>query len=68
MKVQPILATERTAAALLDLSVDKFRELVRFGYLPKPRIIAPGVLRWDVAALQAIASGLKVEGGDPISW
>ena len=53
----PILASEATAAALLDMPVTKFHALVAAGNLPKAREIAPGVYRWSHVELRAIGSG-----------
>lgn len=53
----PILASESTAARLLDLSLTEFRRLVREGLLPPGREIAPGVIRWDVETLRRIVTG-----------
>lgn len=62
----PILASEGTAARLLDLSLIEFRRLVREGLLPPGRQIAPGVIRWDVETLRQIASGQAADEG--IDW
>jgi hypothetical protein len=62
----PILANEKTAAALLDMPVTEFRALVDGGHLPKGREIAPGVIRWEAEALRQIARGDAIDGG--IQW
>jgi predicted DNA-binding transcriptional regulator AlpA len=64
----PILAAERTAAALLDLRPAEFRKLVEAGHLPRPREIAPGVTRWDVAALRQLAAGELADGLGDVAW
>jgi len=64
----PILASERTAARLLDMKPAEFRELVDGGHLPKPREIAPGVRRWDVADLRRIATGAAADGMEDVAW
>lgn len=62
----PILASETSAARLLDMKLGEFRSLVEAGHLPKGREIAPGVLRWVTDDLRRIASGEAIEGG--IEW
>lgn len=52
-----IMVREETAAKMLQLPLQKFRDLVRVNYLPRGRAIAPGVVRWDVEALRALARG-----------
>lgn len=66
MAREPIWASERTAAELLDMTPAEFRRLVEGGYLPAPREIAPGMIRWDAAHLRAIGNGNAVDGG--IDW
>lgn len=61
-KFRPILAGERTAAKLLDISLSEFRDCVATGALPGPAVfIADKHPRWSVADLEAIASGQAVE-------
>ena len=64
--VAPVLASERTAAKLLDMKPAEFRGLVNNGVLPKPASIG-GFERWDVEQLQSIARGDAAECG-PIEW
>ena len=64
----PILASESTAARLLDMKPSEFRALVVAGHLPRPREIAPGVERWDVADLRRIGSGDAVDGLGDVAW
>jgi len=52
----PIYASERTAAALLDMTPTEFRSLVERGALPSPFDLH-GFSRWRVADLEAIHSG-----------
>lgn len=52
-----IAVREETAARMLQLPLQKFRGMVAANYLPKGRIIGPGVIRWDVEALRALARG-----------
>jgi len=52
----PILATEATAAKLLDMKSNEFRRLVEAGHLPRGREIAPGLLRWPVEDLRWIVT------------
>ena len=62
----PILASEATAARLLDMKPAEFRALVEAGHLPRGREIAPGVPRWVTDDLRRIASGEAIDGG--IEW
>lgn len=62
----PILASETTAAKLLDMKPGEFRALVEAGHLPRGREIAPGVPRWDTDLLRALGRGDAIEGG--IDW
>lgn len=52
----PILASERTAARLLDMPQSKFSRYVRNGALPAPVRVGED-MRWRVADLEKIASG-----------
>jgi len=53
----PAALREANAAAYLDLSVSKFRNLVNQGALPKPVRLADGVERWRSNDLLAILDG-----------
>lgn len=64
--LQVILASETSAARLLDMKPAEFRALVEAGHLPRGREIAPGVIRWLADDLRRVASGEAVEGG--IDW
>jgi hypothetical protein len=66
--VAPILASEPTAAKLLDLKLAEFRSLVEAGVLPRGRELAPGLRRWAVDELRLIATGRASEGMDDIKW
>ena len=66
--VAPLLASERTAAKLLDMNIEEFRRLVHNGHLPKPTEIAPGVLRWDASEFRKLGSGDKIDGMEDIEW
>ena len=57
----PILASERTAAGLLDMKPDDFRRLVSEGHLPAGKEIA-GIRRWDMEELRKIFRGELVDG------
>jgi hypothetical protein len=59
---QPILATQRTAARMLDMSVREFEELVEAGSLPRPAVFN----RWNVDDLKQIASGKAAFNDDVI--
>ncbi|MFN4129798.1 MAG: hypothetical protein ACK4GC_08275 [Paracoccaceae bacterium] len=63
----PILASETSAAKLLDMKPAEFRALVEAGHLPKGKEIAPSFVRWDVDTLRHIGSGQAIEGGG-IAW
>lgn len=56
-----ILASEKTAAALLDMKPAEFRSLVQAGALPPPDNFH-GFQRWRVTDLEAIAEGAAMEG------
>lgn len=56
-QVQPLFASEKTAARLLDMQPAEFRDLVNSGALP----CAVRHGRWDVAELQAIMRGTKIK-------
>lgn len=63
-----ILASETSAARLLDMKVAEFRALVGSGHLPRGREIAPGVLRWVTDDLRRIASGDASDGMGDVKW
>ena len=52
-QVQPLFASEKTAARLLDMQTAEFRRLVDAGALPGP--VNHG--RWDVEQIRAIMRG-----------
>lgn len=58
----PILASEVSAAKLLDMKPNDFRALVAAGVLPRGREIAPGFVRWSVDELRRIANGEAAQG------
>ncbi|WP_208353120.1 hypothetical protein [Pseudaestuariivita rosea] len=62
-----ILASERSAAKLLDMKPSQFLALVDEGVLPKPVNIG-GLDRWDVEQLRAIASGNMANEPGIIEW
>jgi hypothetical protein len=64
----PDLASEATAARLLDLKPVEFRALVEAGHLPRGREIAPGIVRWLVDDLRRIASSGAMEGMEDVQW
>lgn len=66
MQPDPLFASEKTAARLLDMKPDAFRELVDKGYLPPPRRIG-NLERFDLAELQAVIRGDKISGGE-MKW
>lgn len=65
---RPLFTNEANTARLLDLSLEKFRECVRNGHLPRGREIAPGEARWDVEDLRAILRGDAVGGMSDVKW
>jgi hypothetical protein len=66
-KLTILFATDRNAAALLDMKPAEFRGLVNNGVLPKPTKI--GVYeRWDVEQLQTIARGEAADGTGKVNW
>lgn len=64
----PILASENSAAKMLDMKLAEFRSLVEAGLLPRGREIAPGFRRWAVDELRLIATGHACDGMDDIKW
>lgn len=60
----PIAVRDATAAAMLELPLPRFRELVAAGALPQPKRIGPHE-RWSVEQLQAIVRGdaARPDGG-----
>lgn len=67
-KLTPILASEPSAAALLDMPLETFRELVQAGSLPRGIELAPGLVRWDVEDLRRIGRGDAAFGMDSVNW
>lgn len=53
----PFLASEKTAAELLDMKPAEFRQLVKAGHLPRGEEIAPGVIRWETDHLRNLHAG-----------
>lgn len=64
--LQPRLASEKTAAKILDMTPREFRGLVDGGHLPGPRGKG-GFDRWDVEELVRIWNGDAIDGG-PMEW
>lgn len=63
-----MMASETTAARLLDLKTPHFLKLVDDGHLPPGREIAPGVVRWDTETLKSLLKGEGVVMWDRIQW
>lgn len=60
----PLLAVkEATAAQMLDMRTNEFRNLVQIGALPQPIDLAGQVLRWRVSDLEAILTGAVPDEG-----
>ena len=55
--------SEPEAALYVGLSASKFRELVRTGIMPRPRLIGRRRV-WDIDDLDAAFKALPVEGGE----
>ncbi len=66
MTIQPLFASEKRAAGLLDMPKSTFRDLVAGGVLPGPMIIG-SCERWDVEALQRAIRG-ELETLDDVTW
>lgn len=66
--IHPIMASEATAAKLLELSRGQFKYLVDTGALHRGCEIAKGIVRWDVQELRQIARGERVEGMGDVDW
>lgn len=62
----PFLASETSAARLLDIKVAEFRSLAEAGHLPRGREIAPGLWRWATEGFRRIVSGEAIDG--EIDW
>lgn len=60
-KFQPLFATDKTAAQLLELTTSEFLALVEAGALPGPILIGPKVQRWAIKDLEAVGSGAAFE-------
>ena len=63
----PRFASEKKAAAALDMKVNEFLAHVDADHLPKAREIVPGVRRWDLEELYRIARG-DAASGDEMTW
>lgn len=61
-----ILASDRTAAKLLDMTRAEFRSLVEAGALPPPVKLGNALQRWRVRDLEAIVTGDAAE--QPLEW
>ncbi len=66
MTIQPLFASEKRAAGLLDMPKGTFRDLVAGGILPGPVIIGD-CARWDVEALTKALRGEPLYEERP-SW
>lgn len=56
MKLEPIFASESSAARLLDMPPSQFRQLVAAGHLPPPVMIGQAK-RFDVEELRRVIRG-----------
>ena len=64
----PLFASERTAARLLDMKPVELRAMVAAGHLPGPRRIGD-LERFDMAELSAVLRGEKIgTGGGVMEW
>ncbi|RVV99413.1 hypothetical protein EKE94_01615 [Mesobaculum littorinae] len=60
----PLLAVkESTAARMLGMRTNKFRNLVQIGALLQPIDLAGQVMRWRVSDLKAILTGAVPDDG-----
>lgn len=50
---RPVFVTRKTAAALLEISVDTFDQWVRSGYVPRATISRGQIIRWHWPTLEA---------------
>ena len=62
-----MLASDTTAAKLLDMKRDDFLGCVESGDLPKPCDIG-GLKRWDMVSILKIVTGEAVEGMESVDW
>lgn len=53
---------------LLDMRLSDFRAMVKSGYLPPGRQIAPGFVRWPVSDIHAIINGINSDSVSGIQW
>jgi hypothetical protein len=66
-RLVPLLASEATAAKLMDMPVAEFRRLVQGGHLPGPVRIGDAE-RWPTEDLVRIAKGEAAEGLGDVRW
>ena len=66
MKLEPIFASEASAARLLDMKPGELRALVLAGHLPAARDIG-GYQRFDLDELRRVIRG-DVLGGGVMQW
>lgn len=57
--------SEPEAALYVGIGATKFRELVKKGEMPRPRLLA-GMRRWDVDDLDAAFKALPIEGEESL--
>lgn len=67
MQLDPMFASEATAARLLDMKPARFRELVEAGHLPPPFLVG-GDRRFDVAELRRVIRGELIGGAGDMTW
>lgn len=65
-RVTPIAVGEKSAAAMMDMNIEDFRDLVSKGSLPSPKPIG-GHERWSVADLQSVLDGSAMDEDD-FTW
>lgn len=63
---RPIFVARKTAAALLEISVDTFEEWVRTGYVPRAQVNRGQIIRWHWPTIEArLASPTEQQAHDP---
>jgi predicted DNA-binding transcriptional regulator AlpA len=60
----PRLISREAAAAYVDLSPNKFDELVKSGKMPQPKLLTGRRKAWDVRALDVAVDNLPTAASD----
>lgn len=64
--LRPVFVTRKTAAALMEISVDTFDMWVRAGFVPQPQVNRGQIVRWHWPAVEArLAEPASQQAHDP---